>query len=77
MNLCIIIGASNFFSRLTMTNHYSSSIMSINTLRYILHTDPVIDPCETITCSNGGTCEDGMCLCASGFSGTMCEGVYT
>lgn len=31
------------------------------------------DPCDTITCLNGGTCVDGECLCPNGFTGERCE----
>jgi len=29
--------------------------------------------CKDVNCANGGTCDDGTCTCASGFSGTNCE----
>jgi len=31
------------------------------------------DPCEDVTCENGGTCDDGDCMCPDGFTGTNCE----
>lgn len=31
------------------------------------------DPCETVVCQNGGTCDDGSCVCPQGFSGSSCE----
>ncbi len=31
------------------------------------------DPCETVTCLNGGICDDGTCICINGFSGQLCE----
>ncbi len=30
------------------------------------------DPCENVTCQNGGTCNDGTCACAAGYEGTNC-----
>ncbi|MBK7855786.1 MAG: calcium-binding EGF-like domain-containing protein [Bacteroidetes bacterium] len=31
------------------------------------------DPCEDVTCQNGGTCDEGTCICAAGYEGTNCE----
>jgi hypothetical protein len=31
------------------------------------------DACVGIICQNGGHCENGVCVCDSGFSGTQCE----
>tara|TARA_B100000963_G_scaffold302195_1_gene275035 strand:- start:170 stop:838 length:669 start_codon:yes stop_codon:yes gene_type:complete len=31
------------------------------------------DPCETVICLNGGVCNDGLCDCPDGYSGTQCE----
>ena len=30
------------------------------------------DPCDKVTCANGGTCTNGVCSCASGFKGALC-----
>lgn len=30
------------------------------------------DPCKNVTCLNGGHCEDGTCVCATGYTGTDC-----
>ena len=30
------------------------------------------DPCENVTCLNGGTCSDGNCSCATGYEGSTC-----
>lgn len=32
-----------------------------------------IDPCEGITCLNGGTCANGQCNCPEGYSGSDCS----
>ncbi|NCG30359.1 MAG: hypothetical protein GWP27_07820 [Bacteroidetes bacterium] len=29
--------------------------------------------CKDVVCDNGGTCDDGICLCRTGYSGTNCE----
>jgi hypothetical protein len=31
------------------------------------------DPCQSLTCLNGGSCIDGSCLCADYFEGANCE----
>lgn len=37
-------------------------------------TDPAPpDPCESVYCLNGGACNNGSCVCPSGFEGTNCE----
>ena len=33
------------------------------------------EPCEGVTCFNGGVCVDGTCDCAPGFGGTDCANV--
>lgn len=35
------------------------------------------DPCELISCQNGGTCVNGACDCPEGFSGPDCSNVET
>lgn len=29
--------------------------------------------CETVSCKNGGSCEDGKCVCPTGYTGVKCE----
>jgi hypothetical protein len=31
------------------------------------------DPCEGVSCLNGGTCVDGTCNCTTGYEGSLCE----
>lgn len=31
------------------------------------------DPCEQVNCLNGGACNDGTCVCPTGYEGTFCE----
>jgi len=31
------------------------------------------DPCDDVVCQNGGTCDEGTCLCPDGYSGVNCE----
>ena len=32
-----------------------------------------LDPCDGITCTNGGQCIDGSCVCQQGYTGQYCE----
>ena len=36
-----------------------------------------VDPCENVTCLNGGTCVNGACDCADGYSGPSCADQIT
>ena len=31
------------------------------------------DPCETVVCNNGGTCNEGTCECLTGYEGLDCS----
>jgi len=33
------------------------------------------DKCKTIVCAYGGTCNDGVCKCPTGYEGTQCESI--
>ncbi|RYD79560.1 MAG: hypothetical protein EOP53_09460 [Sphingobacteriales bacterium] len=35
------------------------------------------NPCDTVNCQNGGICDDGTCMCPTGYSGAHCEIYYT
>lgn len=35
------------------------------------------DKCGKTTCQNGGTCENNICKCPTGYSGTSCETSWT
>ena len=32
-----------------------------------------VNPCDNVTCENGGDCNNGTCDCPEGFTGTNCE----
>merc|ERR1712218_108690 len=34
---------------------------------------PPVDPCANVNCQNGGVCNNGVCTCPAGCSGTYCE----
>lgn len=31
-----------------------------------------VDPCENVSCLNGGTCNNGNCACSEGYEGSTC-----
>jgi len=33
------------------------------------------DPCDTVSCLNGGACNDGACVCPDGFIGEYCQSI--
>jgi hypothetical protein len=39
----------------------------------IVYTSCRKDRCKTLNCQNGGTCSDGFCICATGYTGTYCQ----
>ena len=53
---------TNSFRRIYKENQINLSILMIEK-----------DPCKPNPCKNGGTCTDGACKCATGFSGDKCQ----
>jgi hypothetical protein len=47
-------------------------IFTVLTLVVIVVSSCKKDPCDDISCLNGGTCNDGTCACAEGYEGTTC-----
>ena len=41
----------------------------------IVPIDEMTDPCEDVTCHNGGVCSNGDCTCVTGYEGQLCETV--
>ena len=31
------------------------------------------DPCDDVNCDNGGSCDDGTCICLTGYTGDNCQ----
>ena len=31
------------------------------------------DKCASVTCQNGGTCNNGVCSCPTGYEGALCQ----
>ena len=54
-------------------NLSKSILLSVAVFCTILSIQSCSDDCDDIICENGGTCDDGICDCPDGFSGTNCE----
>lgn len=57
-----------------MKNLYSLLVV-LSLLSLSLSFSSCKDDCETVTCLNGGTCNNGSCDCVSGFSGSDCSNI--
>jgi len=55
-----------------MKNLYSLFII-FSLLSMSLSFSSCQDDCETVSCFNGGSCDNGLCNCPTGFSGTDCS----
>lgn len=58
-----------FFKEVVM----GRSLLLILVYSLILSTGCKKDPCEEVSCENGGICMDGECECPEGFQGNFCE----
>lgn len=47
--------------------------LTIGAFGTVLYTSCNPDPCKDVVCNNGGTCNEGNCVCATGYEGTKCE----
>ena len=52
---------------------YLSFCLALSALATLNQSCSKDDPCDSITCENGGTCNDGTCDCAAGYEGTNCD----
>lgn len=50
-----------------------SAMLTLGAFSAITYTACSKDDCEDVVCSNGGTCVDGSCACATGWEGPSCE----
>ncbi len=48
-------------------------ILTLLTFGSIVYTSCRKDYCKNMVCQNGGTCNDGACICPQGYTGTYCE----
>lgn len=62
-----------------------SAVSTLVAFFAVTYTSCTPDKCKEIVCAYGGACNNGTCICPSGYSGTQCEnisrdlftGVYT
>lgn len=52
---------------------FITTIVTLLTFGAIVYTSCRKDRCKRLVCQNGGTCNDGFCYCASGFTGRYCQ----
>jgi len=74
--LCICLlskGCINLYETFSISsqNIKISDTLPLNTTNCEI--DPVPDPCNGVTCQNGGKCNNGVCKCTGGFTGVHCE----
>ncbi|MGZ5244660.1 MAG: calcium-binding EGF-like domain-containing protein [Bacteroidia bacterium] len=62
-----------------MKNIFAIAILFITLFTFsTCRQDPAVPgPCDAIVCENGGTCDNGNCVCPTGYSGPRCETYYT
>lgn len=49
-----------------------TTLLSLTVFTLVFYTS-CMEPCYNVTCSGNGVCKDGICNCASGYSGINCE----
>ncbi len=50
-----------------------TTIITLLTFGAVVYTSCQKDRCKRLICQNGGTCRDGFCYCASGYTGRYCQ----
>jgi len=50
-----------------------TTILTLLSFGAIIYTSCRKDRCKRLVCQNGGTCNDGFCICPSGYTGTYCQ----
>ncbi|MES2702434.1 MAG: EB domain-containing protein [Bacteroidota bacterium] len=52
---------------------FSTIIITLLTFGAVVYTSCKKDRCKELTCQNGSACDNGFCICPSGYSGKFCE----
>ena len=50
-----------------------TALFTVGLFGAITYTSCTKDPCNNVTCDNGGACNNGNCSCPSGFIGSNCQ----
>ncbi len=50
-----------------------TTILTLLAFGAIVYTSCKKDRCKDLVCQNGGTCNEGFCICAPGYTGTYCQ----
>ena len=50
-----------------------SVLLTLGAFSAMTYTSCNKDECKDVVCQNGGTCNEGICACATGYEGTNCE----
>lgn len=53
-----------------------SALVTIGAFGSVIYTG-CKDKCGSVTCENGGTCEENVCVCPTGYSGSSCTTTWT
>ena len=51
----------------------TTAIITLLTLGAVIYTSCRKDHCKHLVCQHGGTCNNGFCLCTTGYTGSYCE----
>src|ERR1017187_8738461 len=52
---------------------FTSAFAAFATFFMVIYISCKTDKCSTVTCVNGGSCNNGICKCPSAYEGTTCQ----
>jgi len=50
-----------------------SALLTIGAFTAITYTSCNKDECKDVVCNNGGSCDNGTCVCPTGYTGSSCD----